>query len=58
MLKWNGALSQLHVAEFGQEGNLMEKETAASSQHAAAKKQSPSAGQSKSSMPVFLNSLL
>nr|DBA15720.1 TPA: hypothetical protein GDO54_003192 [Pyxicephalus adspersus] len=49
VLKWNGALSQLHVAEFGQEGNALEKETA-SSQQSSGKKQSPSAGQNKVSL--------
>ncbi|XP_018428706.1 PREDICTED: rho guanine nucleotide exchange factor 10-like protein [Nanorana parkeri] len=49
VLKWNGALSQLHVAEFGQEENVPEKE-AATSQQSAGKKQSPSAGQNKVSL--------
>lgn len=51
MLKWNAALFQLHVAEFGQEGNVLEKETA-TSQQSTSKKQSPSAGQSKSPEPL------
>ncbi|XP_040182993.1 rho guanine nucleotide exchange factor 10-like protein isoform X3 [Rana temporaria] len=49
VLKWNAALFQLHVAEFGQEGNVLEKETA-TSQQSTSKKQSPSAGQNKVSL--------
>ncbi|XP_056397614.1 rho guanine nucleotide exchange factor 10-like protein isoform X2 [Hyla sarda] len=50
VLKWNAALPQLQVAEFGQEGNMFEKEAAAGGQQSASKKQSPSAGQNKVSL--------
>ncbi|XP_075697044.1 rho guanine nucleotide exchange factor 10-like protein [Rhinoderma darwinii] len=49
VLKWNAALPQLQVAEFGQEGNVYEKE-AAGVQQSISKKQSPSAGQNKVSL--------
>ncbi|XP_075046729.1 rho guanine nucleotide exchange factor 10-like protein isoform X1 [Mixophyes fleayi] len=49
VLKWNAALPQLHVAEFGQEGNAFAKEAAAGPQ-SVGKKQSPSAGQNKVSL--------
>ncbi|XP_063798183.1 rho guanine nucleotide exchange factor 10-like protein isoform X2 [Pseudophryne corroboree] len=49
VLKWNAALNQLHVAEFGLEGNVFEKEAAAGLQ-SVSKKQSPSAGQNKVSL--------
>ncbi|XP_069597185.1 rho guanine nucleotide exchange factor 10-like protein isoform X1 [Ranitomeya imitator] len=49
VLKWNAALPQLQVAEFGQEGNVYEKEAAGGPQ-SASKKQSPSAGQNKVSL--------
>lgn len=49
VLKWNAALPQLQVAEFGQEGNVYEKE-AAGGQQSVSKKQSPSAGQNKVSL--------
>ncbi|KAM8927225.1 rho guanine nucleotide exchange factor 10-like protein isoform 1-T1 [Pelodytes ibericus] len=48
VLKWNVALSQLFVAEFGLEGNALAKEVSAGSQ-GTSKKQSPS-GQSKVSL--------
>ncbi|XP_069804717.1 rho guanine nucleotide exchange factor 10-like protein isoform X3 [Dendropsophus ebraccatus] len=49
VLKWNAAIPQLQVAEFGQEGNIYEKE-AAGGQQSVSKKQSPSAGQNKVSL--------
>ncbi|XP_073512259.1 rho guanine nucleotide exchange factor 10-like protein isoform X1 [Phyllobates terribilis] len=49
VLKWNAALPQLQVAEFGQEGNVYEKEAAGGPQ-STSKKQSPSAGQNKVSL--------
>ncbi|XP_066462441.1 rho guanine nucleotide exchange factor 10-like protein isoform X2 [Eleutherodactylus coqui] len=49
VLKWNAALPQLQVAEFGQEGNVYEKE-ASGVQQPIGKKQSPSAGQNKVSL--------
>ncbi|KAM3922566.1 rho guanine nucleotide exchange factor 10-like protein isoform 1-T2 [Leptodactylus fuscus] len=49
VLKWNAALPQLQVAEFGQEGNMCEKE-AVGVQQSISKKQSPSAGQNKVSL--------
>ncbi|KAM4650704.1 rho guanine nucleotide exchange factor 10-like protein isoform 2-T3 [Discoglossus pictus] len=50
VLKWNSPLSQLHVAELGQEGSIYEKETAPA-QHVGGKKQSPS-GPSQNKAPV------
>ncbi|KAM4016581.1 rho guanine nucleotide exchange factor 10-like protein isoform 2-T4 [Anomaloglossus baeobatrachus] len=49
VLKWNADLPQLQVAEFGQEGNVYEKEAAGGPQ-SVSKKQSPSAGQNKVSL--------
>ncbi|CAN2387995.1 Rho guanine nucleotide exchange factor [Pristimantis euphronides] len=49
VLKWNAAIPQLQVAEFGQEGNMYEKE-ATGGQQPIGKKQSPSAGQNKVSL--------
>ncbi|XP_040278962.1 rho guanine nucleotide exchange factor 10-like protein isoform X1 [Bufo bufo] len=49
VLKWNTPLTQLQVAEFGQEGNAYEKE-ATGGQQSVSKKQSPSAGQNKVSL--------
>ncbi|XP_075462104.1 rho guanine nucleotide exchange factor 10-like protein isoform X3 [Ascaphus truei] len=50
VLKWNAALSQLHVAELGQEGNVYEKETS-TGQQVAGKRQSTS-GQSQSKVSL------